>query len=169
MCRIVRCALMLSVLAGCAPVHPSGRDLPAARKAGDEIAARALADRFDSLRRDRHIPGLAVVVLRDTRVILARGLGLADVERGIAVTPDTPFNIASVAKPISAIVALRLVQDGLLDLDRPIREYRGFAEFCEEARAGGGIFFSNYECRDPRLTLRHVMSMTANGEPGTRF
>src|SRR6185295_11230374 len=80
------------LLGGCASVPP-----------GD--AADALVARFDSLRREKGIPGLAVVVLRDTTVVLARGLGYADLERRVPVTPETPFNVASVAKPISAVVA----------------------------------------------------------------
>lgn len=136
---------------------------------GDTAVARALFARLDSMRRARGIPGLAVVVLRDTTVVLARGFGFADVERQIPVTPDTPFDIASVAKPISAVVALRLAQDGLLDLDRPMQRYRDFAEFCSAARGDGGIFFGDYGCEGDSLTLRHVLSMTANGAPGTRF
>ncbi|MEO8334815.1 MAG: serine hydrolase domain-containing protein [bacterium] len=134
----------------------------------DQAKASALATRFDSLRRAAKIPGLAVVIIRDTMVVLAKGFGVADVARNTPVTPETPFNIASVSKPISAVVALRLVQDGKLDLDRPMRRYAGFDEFCAAARKGGGIFFSDYPC-DDRLTMRHVLSMSANGTPGTRF
>jgi len=159
-------ALVLCLLAGCVS---ASAPRPSAIAPGDADAARALAARVDALRRERHIPGLAMVVLRDTTVILARGFGLADVEREVGVTPETPFNLASVAKPISAVVALRLVESGLLDLDRPMRRYRGFAEFCDAVRAEGGIFFGDYGCQGDRLTLRHVLSMTANGEPGTRF
>jgi CubicO group peptidase (beta-lactamase class C family) len=112
---------------------------------------------------------MAVVILRDTMVLAARGLGLADIEQAVPVTPETPFNIASVAKPIAAVVALRLVERGLLDLDRPMQSFRGFREFCADVRGAGGIFFADYACEDPALTLRHVLSMTANGRPGTRF
>ena len=120
------------------------------------VAAR-LSLRFDSLRRSAGIPGLAAVVLRDTTVLLAAGYGLADVARGIPVTADTPFNIASVTKPLSAVVALRLVEQGRLDLDRPMTSFAGFADFCAGATEGGGsIFFSDYHCTDPRLTLRRV-------------
>ncbi|MBC7841929.1 MAG: beta-lactamase family protein [Gemmatimonadaceae bacterium] len=137
---------------------------------GDVSSARDLGARIDSLRTALRIPGLAVVVLRDTTVVLARGFGVADVERKAPVTPETPFNVASVAKPISAVVALRLVESGLLDLDRPMRRYQGFAEFCDATRGEGGVFFRDFACKDDRLTLRHVVSMTANGEqPGTRF
>lgn len=132
------------------------------------IAARLL-DRFDSLRTALAIPGLAVAIVRDTTVLAARGFGLADRERAVPVTPDTPFNIASVAKPISAVVALRLVERGILDLDRPMRTYESFTEFCADVHAAGGIFFGDFACEDSTLTLRHVLSMTANGRPGTRF
>jgi CubicO group peptidase (beta-lactamase class C family) len=135
----------------------------------DRDDASRLFERFDALRQAQRIPGLAALVMRDTTVILARGFGFANVERQIAVTPETPFNIASVTKPISAVVALRLVQDGKLDLDRPMRRYRDFAEFCTAARGDGGIFFGDYACEGDRLTLRHVLSMSANGAPGSRF
>jgi CubicO group peptidase (beta-lactamase class C family) len=128
-----------------------------------------LATRFDSLRRADRIPGLAVVILQDTTIVLARGFGFADVERRRPVTPETPFNIASVSKPISAVLALQLAEEGVLDLDRPMRQYAGFPEFCNEVHGVGGIFFGDYHCESDRLTLRRVLSMTANGEPGTRF
>lgn len=163
----VLAALLTGLCGACAPSRPAV--LPAGIRAGDPETARALFVRFDSLRTAERIPGLAAVVLRDTTVILARGFGHADVERAVEVTPETPFNIASVAKPISAVVALRLAEAGRLDLDRPMRRYRDFAEFCTAARGDGGIFFGDYACEDDRLTLRHVLSMTANGAPGTRF
>lgn len=153
------CALALRPV-GAVAQAPAARDLR---------AADALLSSFDSLRREQRIPGLAVVLLRDTTIVAARGFGFADLARQVPVTVATPFNIASVAKPISAVTALRLVQDGQLDLDRPMRSYRDFAEFCTDARGAGGVFYSDFACDDERLSLRHVLSMTANGPPGTRF
>ena len=168
MSRVLPAAAAVLMGAACVSARPPVPALDVGQ--GDVESARTLGPRLDSLRSALGIPGLAVVVLRDTTIVLARGFGFADVERRIPVTPETPFNIASVAKPISAVVALRLVQDGLLDLDRPMRRYSGFAEFCNAARAEGGIFFGDYACTDDRLTLRHVLSMTANGEQsGARF
>jgi CubicO group peptidase (beta-lactamase class C family) len=165
--RVGSAALVVGLCVACARSRTAPRTgTPAPR---DRDVSQALIQRFDSLRRAQRIPGLAVVVLRDTTVLFANGFGFADVARQIPVTPETPFNIASVAKPISAVVALRLVQDGLLDLDRPMRRYRDFIEFCDATRSEGGVFFSDYSCGDDRLTLRHVLSMTANGEPGKRF
>ena len=50
-----------------------------------------------------------------------------------------------------------------------MQRYRDFAEFCSAARGDGGVFFVDYSCDGDGLTLRHVLSMTANGAPGTRF
>ena len=128
-----------------------------------------LIARLDQLRIDAHIPGLAVVVLRGSTVVLAQGLGYADVANQTPTTPDTLFNIASVAKPISAVVALRLVEQGLLDLDRPLSGYEGFADYCASARQSGGLFYKDFACDSQTISLRQVLSMTANGTPGTRF
>jgi CubicO group peptidase (beta-lactamase class C family) len=124
---------------------------------------------LDSLRVAHRIPGLAVAVVRDGDVVLARGFGYADVEARTPVTENTPFNIASVTKPISATVALRLVEQGKLDLDRRMASYAGFPEFCAAARGDGGIFFGDFHCDTQPLTLRHVLSMTMNGRAGERF
>jgi CubicO group peptidase (beta-lactamase class C family) len=132
-------------------------------------AAENVIARVEALRLEQGIPGLAVAIVDGTEIVAARGFGLADVAKGIAVTSETPFNIASVAKPLSAVVALKLVAEGTLDLDRPMMSFASFPEFCTAASEAGGIFFSDYQCTDERLTLRRVLSMTANGEPGTRF
>lgn len=140
-----------------------------ATPAADRKAARTLGDRIEKLRQDAGIPGLAVVVLRDTSVLLARGYGYANVEARLPMTVETPSNIASVAKPISAVLAMRLVERGQLDLDRSMRSFADFDEYCEAMHDEGGVFFGDLACRDSALTLRHVLAMVSNGAPGTRF
>lgn len=130
---------------------------------------QAFAAELDSLRQAHRIPGLAVAVVRDGRVVLARGYGWADVEARRPVTEHTPFDIASVTKTISGVTAMRLVDRGVLDLDRRMESFAEWTEFCAEAKEGAPrIFFADYSCA-PELTLRHVMSMQANGAPGLRF
>ena len=162
--QLLYVVVVAGLLAGCSSTPRSIR-----QGSDDPVVAADLAVRFDSLRRSQRIPGLAIAILRDTTRVLVRGLGLANVEKQIAVTAETPFNIASVSKPISAVVALRLAQDGVLDLDRPMRRYHDFSAFCAAAQKAGGIFFADFACTDDRLTLRHVLSMTANRTAGARF
>jgi CubicO group peptidase (beta-lactamase class C family) len=134
-----------------------------------EADVQAFAAELDSLRQAHRIPGLAVAIVRDGQVVLARGYGWADVEARRPVTEHTPFDIASVTKTIAGVTAMRLVERGVLDLDRPMDSFDRWTEFCAEAKEGAPpIFFSDYACV-PELTLRHVMSMQANGAPGLRF
>jgi CubicO group peptidase (beta-lactamase class C family) len=136
---------------------------------GEDRSLNAFAAELDALRRARGIPGLSAAVIRDGEVVLARGFGFADVEARTPATANTPYNVASVSKPISAVAALRLAERGELDLDRAMSTFRGFAAFCADVRGETGIFFRDYACDSPRLTLRHVLSMRANGVPGERF
>jgi CubicO group peptidase (beta-lactamase class C family) len=139
---------------------------PATMDAGLE----AFAAELDSLRRAHGIPGLSAAVVRDGRVVLARGFGWADVEARVPATAETPYNIASVTKPLSAVLALRLVERGVLDLDRPLSGYEGWTEFCAEAREGGPrVFFSDFACDTRPLTLRDLLGMRGNGAAGERF
>jgi CubicO group peptidase (beta-lactamase class C family) len=71
----------------------------------------------------RHIPGLAVAVLRDGKPIKIRGYGAANVELEAPVTPDTVFPIASVTKQFVAAAVLLLEQDGKLAVDDRIGAY----------------------------------------------
>lgn len=147
----------------------AGVGLPLAAQDDGDGRLQAFAAEVDALRIAHRIPGLSVAVVRDGRVVLARGYGLANVEAGIPATERTPYPIASVTKPIAGVVAMRLVERGVLDLDRPMAAFDGWAEFCADAKAEGPpIFFRDYDC-SPGVTLRHVLSMRMNGTAGERF
>lgn len=129
----------------------------------------AFLQQVDALRTKAHIPGLSVAVVENRSIVLAAGLGYADIENEIPATAQTPYDIASVAKPLSAVVALRLVELGTLDLDRPIAEYSKWAGFCEAFSRQPIIFAKGLRCDLTSHTLRHLLSHTATGVPGTRF
>lgn len=129
----------------------------------------AFVQRLDSLRKAANIPGVSVAVVRDREIVLALGLGYADLEHRVPATAQTPYNIASVAKPLSAVVALRLVEKGRLDLDRPMADYSEWAEFCTEFFRQPSIFARELRCAPTVHTLRHLLSHTATATPGSRF
>jgi CubicO group peptidase (beta-lactamase class C family) len=62
-------------------------------------------------------PGAAVAVARGDEIIFSATYGLADVERGVAITPETSFRLASVTKQFTAAAILTLVQARRLQLD----------------------------------------------------
>jgi CubicO group peptidase (beta-lactamase class C family) len=67
--------------------------------------------------------GLAVGVVRDGRLDAFRGYGLADIASGRPIAEDPAFRIASITKTFTAIAAMQLWEQGLIDLDAPVGEY----------------------------------------------
>ena len=58
-------------------------------------------------------------------MVWSGGFGLADTESGAEVTADTPFEIASLTKPVTGWAILKLAEEGRIDLDAPIETYLG--------------------------------------------
>jgi CubicO group peptidase (beta-lactamase class C family) len=67
-------------------------------------------------------PGVSVAVIKDFEVHWAKGYGLADVVSGRAVDTGTLFQAASISKPVAAMAAMRLVQDGRFSLDQDVNQ-----------------------------------------------
>lgn len=67
--------------------------------------------------RAREIPGGALAVVKDRRLVYAKGYGWSDREKQIPATPASLFRIASISKPITAVGVLKLIEDGRLALD----------------------------------------------------
>lgn len=67
--------------------------------------------------------GVAVAVVADGRLAFAQGYGLADRENNVPVTGATLFRWASVSKPVTAVAAMQLVEQGKLRLDDDVRKY----------------------------------------------
>lgn len=69
------------------------------------------------------VPGLSVAVVERGSYIWSAGFGMADVENSVPATAHTLFRLASISKTLSAVGAMRLWQDGKLDLDVPVQKY----------------------------------------------
>lgn len=106
---------------------------------------------LDSIRAELRIPGLAAAIAQGDEIVWARGFGLADVENERPVTDTTSFYLASVTKPIAAIILMQLVEEGLVDLDDPISDY--------------GVDLE----ADGEITVTHVFNHTSEGMPGSNF
>lgn len=68
-------------------------------------------------------PGAAVAVVRDGRIVYENAFGMADLERGVALTPQSVFEIGSVSKQFTAMCILLLENDGKLSVEDDIRKY----------------------------------------------
>ena len=105
-------------------------EIPAWRGDADSAAAgfdparlERLSRRYADGVRQGEIPGAVVVVLRDGRVAHEEAVGFADRAAGEAVTADTVFWLASMAKPITSVALMMLVEEGLVDLAAPVSRY----------------------------------------------
>jgi CubicO group peptidase (beta-lactamase class C family) len=72
---------------------------------------------------NNHTPGCAVGVAQNGKVVLRAGYGMADLERGVPVSPSTVFESGSVAKQFTAAALMLLAQQGKISLDDPMRKY----------------------------------------------
>lgn len=70
----------------------------------------------------RHIPGAAVLVVRDGRVLKQKAYGLANVELGVPAREETLFQIESLTKTFTAVAVLSLVEEGKFSLDERVRK-----------------------------------------------
>jgi len=75
------------------------------------------------LMKESRIPGLQVVVIRDGRVSWHRNFGVRNSKTTEPVTDDVIFEAASFTKPFFAYYVMKLVEQGLIDLDKPLVGY----------------------------------------------
>ena len=75
----------------------------------------------------REVPGGALAVVKDGRLVYAKGYGWADRDKHTPVEPTSLFRIASVSKPFTAVAVLQLVEQGQLSLDTRAFDLLGLA------------------------------------------
>jgi CubicO group peptidase (beta-lactamase class C family) len=103
------------------------------------------------------ILGLSLAVIEGGQIVFADGYGVTAVgEAGLPVDADTLFPFGSIGKVLCATLVMRLVEQGLLELDRPLLEYLPRLSFSDEAYGR-------------QLTLRHVLSHTTGLPAAGRY
>lgn len=95
-----------------------------------------LAERIEEERINGHIPGIALAVVKDGEIVLAQGFGLADVEQGLPVKPETIFAIGSSTKAFTSTMLGMLQDDGKLNFDDPVTQYLPYFELPIDAPEG---------------------------------
>ena len=97
--------------------------LPALGLAPAIARADTLDDAMHRVMQSAHIPGLAVAVVRNGRLVRTASYGVASLEYDAPVNATTPFEIASVGKIYTAVLLMRLVDAHRIDLDVPVGRY----------------------------------------------
>ena len=105
----------------------------------------------DELRTRLKIPGMSAVIVKDQKVLWAKGFGFADFENRVPATPDTLYSIASLTKTFAATLVMQLVEQGKLDLDEPVSHY-------------------STDFKNDSVKVKHLLSHTSGGPtPGDRY
>lgn len=117
--------LTLLLSAAAAALAPQAAQTPPAAQPPAAVTAPVPQGSLDpaivsALLKKFNVPGVSIAVSRDFKIEWARGYGVADVETGAPVTPDTLFQAASISKPVAAMVSMRAVQGGLFALDQDV-------------------------------------------------
>ena len=72
---------------------------------------------------EQHIPGLQLIVIRNNKIVLSETKGIANVEFSVPVTKNTLFSINSIAKVFTGTAIMQLVEQGKIDIDKPVCDY----------------------------------------------
>jgi CubicO group peptidase (beta-lactamase class C family) len=145
----VLCVILSIVVNGVVPPR-------AAAQGGREVATAVYRDPFDQARgyirqtmETEGIPSVSVAVARAGKILWEQSFGWANRENMVAATPDTMYSLASISKPFTATGVMRLVEDGKIDLDKPVNEYLGASKLLGLAGDVSGA------------TVRRVLSHTS--------
>ena len=123
-------ALVITSVSIAAPAAngPAGRP-PISMTGAAAAELTALDEQIAKLMEKEAVPGGALAVVKNGRLVYARGYGLADRDAGKPVQPDSLFRIASVSKPFTAAAILVLVERGRLDLNAKVLDVLRAADF----------------------------------------
>ncbi|HQR02369.1 MAG TPA: serine hydrolase domain-containing protein, partial [Ferruginibacter sp.] len=92
----------------------------------------------------RQTPGAAIAIVKDGKIVFTKGYGMADLEQGKPITPQTVFNIASVSKQFTAFAIYLLENEGKLSFEDDIRK-----------------FFPELPVYNKPIRIRHLLSHTS--------
>jgi CubicO group peptidase (beta-lactamase class C family) len=82
-----------------------------------------LDDFINQALKDWKVPGLALAVVQDGKVVLLKGYGYRDLEKQMPVTPTTLFAIGSITKSFTVTTLGMLMDEGKVDWDKPVRDF----------------------------------------------
>jgi CubicO group peptidase (beta-lactamase class C family) len=106
---------------------------------------------LENLRQELKIPAYSAAIVKDQKVIWAKGFGYADLENKIPATEHTNYHLASLTKTFASTIVMKLVQDGKVKLDDPVSKY--------------GITLES----EGVIRVRHLLSHTSEGNPGEQY
>jgi len=146
--RIFSLLLILGLVFNCrSPIQDTKASLTVKNLNGEAIQIDSLQQFIRTAMKEAGAPGLSMAIINDGKIVYHTVEGYADVENEIPVTEQTIFEGASMSKPLFAYLIMTLVDDGKLNLDKPLYQYLEFPEIAEDER---------YKKITARMVLSHT-------------
>ncbi len=122
--RKIKSAALL-IVAGVFMLQSFTVDTASAQTGQNDLKERLekLSARLEEGRKKHHIPGMAIAIVKDGKIIFAQGYGVSDLEKNTPVTSKTIFGIGSISKSFTATLVGMVADDGKISLDEPITNY----------------------------------------------
>jgi len=141
---------------GASPERSGRIENPVMRLDGVTLAPDSIERSVESLMQAAKVVGLAIAIINNNEIVYQRAFGDRDRDKSLAFTETTVTYAASFTKAMFAYFVMGLVDEGKLDVDRPIVSYckRSPAEIEKYADLKG-------DSRLDRLTARHLLSHTS--------
>ena len=137
------------LLAGALAFNASTTGFPTS--ASDAELFAQLEQRLDAVRQQLKIPAMSCAIVKDQKVVWAKGFGFADVENKIPATEHTSYHLASLTKTFASTILMQLIQDGKVKLEDPVSKY--------------GILLES----EGVIRVKHLFSHTSEGTPGENY
>jgi CubicO group peptidase (beta-lactamase class C family) len=116
-----RSSLVLPLVLGFLSANAQQPSIP--RPDGSRIAPSQIDSTVTELMTSAHVTGAGIAIFHNRNIAYLHAYGLRDTEKNLPLTPDSVMTSASLSKPAFAILVMRLVQEHVLDLDKPIAAY----------------------------------------------
>jgi CubicO group peptidase (beta-lactamase class C family) len=99
----------------------------------DDATAAKIEDLVEQAMAKSQVPGAAVGIVKDGQLVYAKGFGVTKVGGDQPVTPESVFYMASIAKTVTGMAIMQLVEEGKVDLDAPVTEYLPYFTLADPA------------------------------------
>jgi CubicO group peptidase (beta-lactamase class C family) len=140
---IVSAALILAVVM---PAHAASFTV-ASRPVSDAPDFDAIDRYIEQEMRAARLPGVGLGIVQGDQIVHLQGFGVIDAS-GRAVTPQTPFHLASLGKSFTALAVMQLVEAGEIELDAPVQRYLPWFRVADADASA-------------RITVRHLLNQTS--------
>ncbi|WP_281986879.1 beta-lactamase family protein [Aquimarina aggregata] len=103
-----------------------------------------LEEKVQEIKKDFNVPGLAVGIIKEGKIIYSKGLGVQDLDTRFLLSTQSVYHMASVSKPFVATAIMQLMEQGKIELDKKLIEYLPY--------------FKMKDNRFKEITIRHLLT-----------